>query len=196
MDPFLDTSSILRVGGKLKDSLLSFGVKHPILLEAKHPLSTLVVRQYHAATQHQGRHLTMGALRAAGYFIERGCKLVRSIIADCVFCRKLRGKPLEQMMAPLPQSRLEETPPFYNSGVDVFGPFMVSDSRSTRQRNGTKKIWALLITCMVSRGTHVEPLIGLDISSLTNALRRFIAVRGTCKNLYSDRGTNFVGVSN
>ena len=104
----------------------------------------------------------------------------------------LRGREGHQFMSNLPPCRVEEVPPFYHSGIDVFGPFVVSDRKATRGTRGTIKVWGLLITCMISRAIHVEPLNGLDTSSLKNSLRRFLAIRGACKNLYSDRGTNFI----
>ena len=196
LHPFVDKNDILRVGGRLNDSLLSYGVKHPILLPSDTPLSHLIVRHYHESSMHPGRHITLGAVRAAGYFIEKCSRLIRSLIGNCLTCRKLRAKPQEQMMAPLPRSRVEETTPFHNTGLDVFGPFLISESRSTRQTKGTKKMWGLLLTCMASRAIHIEPLCGLDTSSLVNALRRFLAIRGPCRNLYSDQGTNFIGLKN
>lgn len=57
-------------------------------------------------------------------------------------------------------------------------------------------MWAVLFTCLVSRAVHIEALVGLDTSSFVNALRRFMAIRGTCKVLRSDRGTNFIGAYN
>ena len=196
LDPFIDGKGVLRVGGRLQDSLLSYDVKHPVLLSPKHPFSILLVRHYHQAAQHQGRHLTMGAIRSAGFFIERGTKVISRVIKQCITCQKLRGKLSEQHMSPLPQSRLEDVAPFSNCGLDVFGHFLVSESKTTRKTKGTKKMWGLLFTCMASRGIHVEALPGLDITSLANALRRFMAIRGPCRNFYSDRGTNFVGINN
>ena len=36
----------------------------------------------------------------------------------------------------------------------------------------------------------------MDTATFKNALRRFLALRGHCKLLRSDRGTNFVGAKN
>ena len=83
--------------------------------------------------------------------------------------------------------------PFNFVGVDVFGPFMVSEGATTRRRASSVKIFVLLVTCLASRAIHLEPLAGMDTSSMINALQRFMAVRGRCKVICSDRGTNFVG---
>ena len=93
-------------------------------------------------------------------------------------------------MADLPQVRLEEVPPFTNVGVDLFGPFLESEGINTRRSNSTKKFWGVLFICLVSRAVHIETVPGLDGSSFKNALRRFVAIRGTCKRIRSDNGTN------
>ena len=194
--PFIDNFNVLRVGGRLKNSSLLESQKYPILLPTNHSLTAMVIRHYHESVCHQGRHLTMGAIRSAGYHIEKGSKVLKSLLASCTTCRKLRGQAPEQLMSDLPTSRLEHSTPFHDTGLDVFGPFVITDGKVTRSTAGSKKIWVLMLTCMVSRAIHVEPLLGLDISSLKNALRRFIAIRGTCKHLYSDCGTNFIGANN
>ena len=196
LSPFLDDQQILRVGGRLGNSLIPVNVKHPILLSDTHPLSKLIVNHYHVKIKHQGRTITLAAIRNAGYFIHHGSTLIRKIINDCVICRKLRGPFLNQMMSDLPYDRLEETPPFSNTGIDVFGPYRITDGRATRKNSSEKKTWAVIFSCLVSRATHIEPLPAMDTSSFINALRRFFAIRGTCKVIRSDRGTNFVGALN
>lgn len=91
-------------------------------------------------------------------------------------------------MASLPQSRLEAfTPPFYNTGVDYFGPLLVKERRSTVKRYGC------LFTCLVTRAVHLEIAHSLETDSFIMALRRMMARRGKPRNIYSDNGTNFVG---
>ena len=51
----------------------------------------------------------------------------------------------------------------------------------------------MMFNCLSSRAVHLEILAQMDTNSAIHALRRFFAVRGTCKSLRSDHGTNFVG---
>ena len=196
LDPFVDSSGVLRVGGRIKQSWLPFSQRHPIVLPYRHPISCCVVAYYHELSSHHGRHVTMGAVRRAGYHIHKGSKLIKDLLSRCVICRRLRALPMQQKMSDIPRFRMEENSPFTHSGIDVFGPFGVLVGRATRRNAGSRKMWALLLTCMVSRAVHVEALHGLDISSLKNALKRFTSVRGYCSHLYCDRGTNFVGAHN
>ena len=194
LNPFLDQDNVIRVGGRLRNSSLPFHEKHPILLPKSHKMSLLIVQHYHLECKHQGRHITMATIRQAGFFILKGTGMIKNFLKNCVMCIKLRGQASTQLMADLPASRLSHSPPFTHTGLDVFGHFNISSGKTTRRSPGSFKIWCLLLTCMSSRAVHVEPLFGLDITSLKNALSRFSAIRGTPKHLYSDRGTNFVGV--
>ena len=101
-----------------------------------------------------------------------------------------------QRMADLPSDRLECVPPFSNTGMDVFGPYELTDGVSTRRSKSTKKCWVVILSCLNSRAIHLEPLPHMDISSLRNAMRRFFCLRGPCRILRSDQGSNFVGVRN
>ena len=171
-------------------------MKHPYLISSHHPFSTLLVSHFHLATEHQGRHITLGALREEDFFLTHGSSFVKKYLHSCMTCRRLRGAPQLQKMSDLPVDRLEESPPFAYSGMDVFGPDLISESRSTRQYNSDRKVWGLVFTCLVIRAIHIEPLPSMDTSTFKNALRRFFAIRGICKLFRSDHGSNFVGARN
>ena len=190
--PFIDSEGLLRVRGRLKKSQLTAEEGQPIILPGKHHLTSLLIRHYHEQVCHQGRHLTEGALRSAGFWIIGGKRPISSLIYNCVTCRRLRGKQEEQIMADLPADRCSTDPPFTFVGLDVFGPWCVA-SRRTRGGLAHSKRWAIIFFCMNTRAIHIEVVESMDSSSFINALRRFFAVRGPVKQLRSDCGTNFVG---
>ena len=79
-----------------------------------------------------------------------------------------------QLMADLPECRLQfDHPPFYNVGVDYFGPFAISQDCNTVKRYGC------VFTCLTMQAIHFKVAHSLDTDSFFNALRRFIARRGT-----------------
>ena len=194
LSPFLDNEGIMRINGRLDKSDISYNQKHPIIIPGKHHVAKLIVRHYHNKVYHQGRHLTEGAIRTAGYWVTVGKRLVSSVIHHCVICRKLRGVMETHKMADLPADRLMVAPPFTYVGVDTFSPWQVV-SRRTRASQSTNKRWAILFTCLVVRAIHIEVVDELSTSAFINALRRFVSIRGPVKEFRSDRGTNFVGAT-
>lgn len=50
LTPFLDSSGVLRVGGRLEYSDLTYPVKHPILLCKSHPIAKLIIEYTHKKT--------------------------------------------------------------------------------------------------------------------------------------------------
>ena len=190
LDPFLDEKGVIRVGGRLKNSTVDFEIKHPILLPKNDHATTLLVSQYHQNENHQGYGMTHNAIRQAGYHVINGRGVVSSVISKCVPCLKKRGRFQEQKMSDLPAERVEPSPPFTYSGMDVFGPFHIKEGRKELKR------WGLIFTCLASRAIHLETLNAMSAESFINALRRFIARRGKVRQIRSDQGTNFVGAKN
>nr|XP_023661387.1 uncharacterized protein LOC111840623 [Paramormyrops kingsleyae] len=188
----IDADGLLRVGGRLSHAALSDKEKRPIIIPHDHHIATLIVRHYHNRVAHQGRHITEGAIRAEGFWILGGKRLISAVIHKCVICRKLRGRLESQKMADLPEDRVTPEPPFTSVGIDVFGPWSVM-TRRTRGGSADNKRWAVLFTCLSTRAVHIELIETMSASSFINSLRRFFAIRGPAKLLRSDRGTNFVG---
>ena len=190
LDPFLDASGVLRVGGRIKRSSLSYGAKHPIILPRKGHIIELIICHHHQLVEHQGRGITHNEIRSARYWVIGRGSAVSNHIAKCVKCRKLRGIPQEQKMADLPEDRLEPAPPFTFSAVDYFGPWYVKDGRRELKRYG------VLFTCLSSRAIHLEVSNTMTTDSFLNAYRRFVGRRGPVRQLRSDQGLNFIGAMN
>ena len=192
LDPLVDANGLLRVGGRLENSTLEYQEKHPVILPKGHHVSELIIRHFHESVHHQGRLITSGAVREAGYWVVGAHRMISSLIESCVNCKKLRGATLTQHMANLPPDRTETSPPFTNVGFDVFGPWEIS-MRRLRGGAANAKRWGLIFTCLSSRAIHIEVLETMDANSFICALRRFFAIRGSVTKLRCDRGTNFVG---
>lgn len=96
LDPFLDSSALLRVGGRLKFTEMPEYVKFPIVLPGKSHIADLIIKHCHDQVRHQGRGMTLNEVRSCGYWIVGGSSSVASYISKCVKCRKLRGMVQEQ----------------------------------------------------------------------------------------------------
>ena len=189
LDPYMK-DGLLRVGGRLSRSSLPDQLKHPVIVPKNSHIARLIVDHYHRKTHHSGRGITLGAVRAAGYWIIGARSTVSSRILQCVTCKRLRGTPQQQKMADLPPDRMQEVAPFTYSAVDAFGPFYIKERRSQVKR------WGLLFTCLSSRAIHIETINTLTTDSFINAFRRFVCRRGKVRELRCDRGTNFIGGRN
>ena len=186
LNPFIDESGTLRVGGRLSNS--TDKSKHPVILGKKG--SQRIIEWFHRNVQHQGRTSTVNELRANGFWVLSVNAQVRNVIRNCIRCRLFRGKLADQLMSDLPADRLMTEPPFTYCGVDIFGPFYTKEGRKQMKRYG------VLFTCLSLRAVHIETAANIDTDSFILSLRRFIARRGPVRVIRSDNGGNFVGCEN
>ena len=188
MNLFIDNDGLLRVGGRLSQANLPYSVKHPVILHADSHTVKLFVKNLHNKCGHLGKEAIITEINQQ-FHIVKVKKAISSIIYNCATCRRTQAKPYAQLMADLPPDRITgDSPPFTNTGTDIFGPFYVTKGRGKTQ----EKRYGVLFTCLVSRACHIEITSGLDTDSYINAFRRFIARRGTPKLIRSDNGTNLV----
>lgn len=187
LDPFIDEYGVVRVGGRLRQAGdLDEKMRHPIILSRRGPVVKRLVEHYHNQ-HHQGRTMTLTALRSNGIWVLGARVLVSTVIHACVVCRRTRAPCQQQKMAELPRDRIDPSPPFTHSGCDVFGPFHVKEGRKEVKR------YALMVTCLASRAVHIEALEDMSSDAFINAYRRVESIRGPIHTLRCDRGTNFVG---
>jgi transposase InsO family protein len=185
LDPYVH-EGIIRVGGRLQHSSLSFDAKHQILLPHKSCVSRLILQDIHQAIGHQGKNAILAELRQR-YWIPHASQIIKQIVSKCVSCRRYRAQPEEQKMADLPRDRIVPGKPFSDVGIDYFGPFMIKRGRSEVKRYG------VIFSCCKSRAVHLEVACSLTTDSCINAIRRFVARRGPIECIRSDNGTNLVG---
>ncbi|XP_043203646.1 uncharacterized protein LOC122371409 [Amphibalanus amphitrite] len=179
---------LLVVGGRLDAAEgISMRARHPVILPREHHVSKLVIREAHRAVGHEGRDHTLWRVRDKYWVIGAG-REIRKMLRGCTVCRKVNGRPLGQLMADLPDERVVPgVGAFEKISCDVFGPIPVKSGRTER------KCWALLSTCMTTRGVHIELLESLSTDALVNAIRRVAARRGEIRQVRSDNGTNMCG---
>lgn len=192
LNPFLDDNNILRVGGRLNYSKLSYDKRFPILLP-KCRLTDLIIENYHQQFLHCGLQ-TLQFLLSQQFWILSARRSIRKIIHKCHNCWRLNPKPLQPPMGNLPAVRISQIKCFSKTGTDFAGPFNVT----LRKMRGAKsyKAYVCLFICMATKAVHIELTSDLSTESFLNALRRFVARRGRCSELYSDNGTNFAGANN
>ncbi|XP_068712813.1 uncharacterized protein [Montipora foliosa] len=180
---FTDSQGIMRCNGRLSKADLPPSIKHPILLDKGHHITSLIVQDSHKRVMHGGVKLTLTELRAR-FWIVQGRQFVKKLLYKCVICRKLEGRPYQAPPSPpLPEFRVKECPPFAYTGVDFAGPLYVKNHTGPQQ-----KVWICLYTCCVTRAIHLDLVPSLNTSAFLRSLRRFSARRGTPLLMVSDNG--------
>ena len=181
-DNLLSSQSRLR---RLAD--VSYDLKHPVLLDGKHPLISLMLVHLHRRYHHLGLDYVRAQV-ALKFIILKIRAVLRTVRYRCTLCRKRDVEVVNPIMADLPKERLGyQEPPFSNCGVDYFGPFYVTIRRSSEKR------WMFLFTCLTTRAVHLEVVSSMDTSACVSGIERFVARRGAPRVIWSDNGTNFVG---
>lgn len=190
LDPYLDASDILRVGGRLGNSSLPDEEKHPVILDGHCHLAKLVISWAHERSMHSGYRLTYSyAIQRA--WIVGGRTRVRAYLRKCIVCSRAHARPMTQLMAQLPAVRVTPSKPFSRCGVDYAGPFQVLRSRGRGMR--TSKGYIAVFVCMSTKAIHLELVGDLTTDSFLGALSRFTARRGRPNEMWSDNATNFRG---
>ncbi|XP_011685200.1 PREDICTED: uncharacterized protein LOC105448376 [Wasmannia auropunctata] len=190
LTPAVDAQGLLRVGGRLKHSVLDADQRHPIILPPGSHLTYLVIDATHHRTLHGGTQATLAAIRQR-YWIPKGRQLVRRYIHRCVRCARWRAASPQPLMGSLPKARVTPSRPFLHTGVDFAGPILL---RTTKGRgHKAYKAYLAVFICFSSRAVHLEVVSDYSAEAFLAAFRRFVSRRGLCQAVYSDCGTNFVG---
>jgi len=188
LQPFMDEKGILRSKGRLQDSEQSYSIKHPIILPKNHYVTQLLVRHYHDTNIHAGVSTLVTILRQK-YWILQCRRVCKTIIHNCITCKKQRLTHCSEEFAPLPPERVRQFSlhPFEFTGLDYLGPIVTL--------NNHKKLYILLLTCMQTRAIHLECTTSLNLTDLCNALTRFFSRRGVPPQLRSDNAKTFKAAS-
>uniref|UniRef100_A0A0A9VSF7 Pro-Pol polyprotein n=1 Tax=Lygus hesperus TaxID=30085 RepID=A0A0A9VSF7_LYGHE len=192
LNPFFDSSGILRAGGRLYHSDLPYNHKHPILLPPESHLSELIVDSYHRAYLHPGPSL-LQALVQSKFWIPSLRRLVQKRIFMCGRCYRLKAKPSIPKMADLPSYRVQAIRAFMKTGVDFAGPFVMKESH--RRKSPTSKVYFCVFVCMATKAIHLEAVTRLTSDAFLAAFDRFVSLRGLPSDVFSDCGSNFVSAA-
>ncbi|XP_058792183.1 uncharacterized protein LOC131664808 [Phymastichus coffea] len=194
--PYIDEEGLLRARGRVvrtwdekvagPKSENSEFENRPIILDANHYLTKLLIAFYHKRQFHGSNETIVNEMRQKFYTVGLRTSL-RWLAKRCITCRLRRAQPQNPPMADLPECRLAKGQrPFTHCGLDYFGPMYVKIGRARVKR------WGVLFTCMTTRAIHLELASTLSASSTILAVRRLAGRRGYPRKIYSDNGTNFI----
>lgn len=163
MNPFLDETCLIRVGGRLQTSTLSYAQRHPILLPSRHHMTDCIIREVHEAHYHTGIQNTLHHLRQKFWLLD-GRNQVRKIIRKCPRTR-FSNHTMNYKMGNLPHVRVREAIPFTNTGIDFCRPFYIKEKKY-RNRNRIK-IYVCIFVCMSIKAVHFEVVSDLSDGGIT-----------------------------
>lgn len=186
--PYLDEYGVMRASGRLNAaSYVPLDVKSSIILPKDHWITQLIITEYHKRYHHHNKETVINELQQR-YHIPRMRTVVQKVIKNCPSCKITSATPRPPKMADLPPARLQAfCRPFTASGIDFFGPLLVTIGRRSEKR------WGVLITCLTTRAIHIEVAHSLSTDSCILSLKNFTNRRGMPNDIYSDNGTNFHG---
>lgn len=190
--PLLDSTGVIRVGGRLENSDLPYNAKHPILLPYNSKIVELLVEKLHVEHLHVGPQGLLAILRQQ-FWPLRGRQLVKKVVSRCYRCFKVEPRRIHQLMGNLPEDRVVRTRPFLNVGIDFLGPITIHHKIRGKR---TDKSYVCVFVCFATKAAHLEVVSDLSSAAFIGALKRFVSRRGCPMKIYSDNGTNFIGAAN
>ena len=95
LNPFLDQSGLLRVGGRRGLSGGRYDSIHPIILHGNHQLTRLLIRAEHIRILHGGVTAVNSTI-SLRFHIIGGRKTIRNTIRQCVKCRRVTAQTASQ----------------------------------------------------------------------------------------------------
>ncbi|XP_037930897.1 uncharacterized protein LOC119665732 [Teleopsis dalmanni] len=150
------------------------------------------MEQVHKKYMHCGPQSLLANIRER-YWPIKGKLMARSVVQHCVRCTKAIPRFYEQLMGNLPATRVQPRRPFLTTEVDFCGPFWIH-YRIRGKR--PQKAYIAVYCCFTTKAVHLEVVSDLTTDAFIGSLKRFIARRGHCRNLFCGNATNFVGANN
>ena len=92
--------------------------------------------------------------------------------------------------SPLPEFRVQESPPFAFCGVDFARPLYVKMEESENS-----KVWICLYTCCVTCAVRLELVPDMIAQTFLRSFKRFTARRGIPLQMISDNAKIFVSAA-
>lgn len=159
-----------------------------ILLPRRSWLTHLVIDQVHQRSLHAGPQATLSELRT-DYWIPHGLSEVKKTLYKCRPCRRFRTTSFKTPESQMMPFRTEDHAPFFQMGVDYFGPIYTS--------NGDKN-YVFLFVCASTRAVHLELCRDGTTEEAHLHFRKFLALRTPMWhriNCYSDNAKVFKKLS-
>ena len=142
----------------------------------------------HPDVWHAGVESVLRTVNSVAYIIG-GRTLVKTIKDSCTKCRLLWKDQVKVAMGPQDDSKLCIAPAFYNTQVDVVGPFECYSSANKRAK---LKLWFVVFCCSTTGAIDCKTMEDYSTDAFTLAFIRFACRYGYPGNLYPDAGSQLL----
>ena len=121
----VDELGILRCYGRFLNVEVNENARYPKLLPRHVRFTYLLIMQVHECLIYAGIAQTLAQV-CEEYWIPQGRVEVRSVLTQCLICRRHEGPPFQlPHMPPWPRERVSQSHPFQFVGLDYLGPVYV-----------------------------------------------------------------------
>ena len=190
LNPLLDSTHLLRVGGRPVNSSLTSSQQHLIIGDSKDTLIIKWFEHIHVSLCHCGPSLLL-EYSGAHLHILGARRLSRKICSHCKTCRRVAPKWTTQLMGDLPAQRVQPAKAFTHTGMDFAEPFHIKMGYVRKPVQLDAHI--CIFVCLTYKAVHLEVVS----DQTTKAFQACLQSRRNCpQHLYSDNGPNFTGAKN
>ena len=161
------------------------------LVDKYSPLAFAIVNEVHwydDDARHSGNETVMRSVQKIAHIIE-GRPLIQKFRLDCARCRTLNKKAIDVAMGPKSCENLTIAPAFYNSQVDITGPY---NAYSNANKRATVKVWYVVFCCCVTGAIDLKITEDYSTETFILAFVRFSCKVGFPRKLLPDAGSQLV----
>ena len=188
---FLQGMRFIEAGGLDVGDLGALGINVRVPVLDRHgPLTYCIAQHVHwCMAVHRGPE-TCYRTSLQHCYIMQGLPLFTELQDECIRCKKIRKKFMQQLMSPLSDHQLTVAPPHWATQIDLFGPVtLYVPGRERETRNNpvmTYKSWVLVHMCPVTKLTNIQVCEVSNASGILDSLTRMFCESGVPKVLLCD----------
>jgi hypothetical protein len=189
LNVYPDKDNLLRVRSKCSRGSDKHKTYFPLLLSKKSLLTKLITLNLHKELNHVGCYTLLHELRKR-FWIPQVFSFVKSILKDCIVCKRLNSHTIKLNQSPYRQFRINPPCiPFKFVFLDHLGPYTVKmDGKNV-------KVWLLCFTCLWSRAINLQICLDLTTDCFLRAFQLHCFEFGLPELVLSDLGSQIVSAS-
>jgi len=160
--PFIDSEGVIRVGGRLRHSLLTYDCRHPIFLSKRSHLALLLCRRWHRISCHAGPRVE-AAMVSQQFWIVAVRSVLHQVSSTCATCVRFDQQPPQPLKADLPPAGVQQCRPFDRVGFDFACPLQLHETRLRKAR--AYKVYVAVFVCFAVKVCHLEVVTELSTAT-------------------------------